>query len=243
MQRRRRRVSTGSGESNASQLLALSLFLMLLAFFIVLNAISDFEETKITPILQSLEQSFAKEIPVRDNNPSVQQSATKSVGEGSVTDKLEALFSSQIPEYESATNSRTGTMHVRLPYDELYNAVMALGQRSSGDAQTGGGGFEKMEGFFLPSLIALIRTEQAGMAYRMDMILNVGDNPPHVKNNNPQFAESRMEAMAQISQRLQNSGLPPKLQSIGLGSGPRETVDLVFRPHVPFDPTEGGYNE
>jgi hypothetical protein len=238
-QRRRRRVSVGSESSNSGQVLALSLFLMLLAFFIVLNAISDFEETRVKPILDSLEKSFAAEtIPPTDTNPSVQESESLSVDEGDVTERLEALFRSQIPTYEAATNKTKGTMHVRLPLDEFKQAVMAVGQRQT-ENKAGKDGQFLLKGFFLPTLIAVIRADKAEMPYRMDMILNVGDNPPHLQNDKPKIAQKHVKDMSTLATKLQNSGLPARLQSIGLGNGPEGTVDLVFRPHVAFDPTEG----
>ena len=56
---RRRRGSAGTAKSVSSQLLGLSLFIMLLAFFIVLNAISNFEESKIKPVMANLSHTFA----------------------------------------------------------------------------------------------------------------------------------------------------------------------------------------
>ncbi len=243
MQRRRRRVNVGSSSSGSDQVLSLSLFLMLLAFFIVLNSISKFEETKIKPLLDSIEQSFSKDFtPPENTNPSVQESETPSVDEGDVTEKLEALFKSQIPNYESASNKTKGTMHVRLPYSEFREAVMAVGQRTPQRTTGTESGQVMLKGFFLPALIALIRTDQTDVAYRMDIILNLGDNPPHLQNNNPQLAERSIKKMGEISKKLENSGLPTKLQSIGFGGGPEDTVDLVFRPHIPYDPT-GGQND
>lgn len=239
MKRRRRRVSVGSESSNADQLLSLSLFLMLLAFFIVLNAISNFEETKVKPILQSLEESFALQQPPEDTNPSVQESKDLSVDEGDITDRLEALFRAQIPQYESATNKSKGVMHVRLPYGDFKDAVMAVGQRENQDVKPDAAGNFKLKAFFLPALIALIRTDKSGVPYHMDMILNVGDDPPHLQNTKPRMAERYIKDMARLAQKLEMSGLPTKQQTIGLGDGPADTVDLVFRPHIPYDPTGG----
>lgn len=240
MKRRRRRVSVGSDKSNSDQLLSLSLFLMLLAFFIVLNAISNFEDTKVKPILQSIEKSFAMRQPPEDTNPSVQESDELSVDEGDITDRLEALFRSQIPQFESAMNKSKGIMHVRLPYDDFRDAVMAVGQRNDTGAQAGASGDFKLKAFFLPALIALIRTDKAGVPYHMDMILNVGDDPPHLQNTKPRIAARHIRDMSRLAQKLEMSGLPTKQQTIGLGDGPEGTVDILFRPYVPYDPTGGG---
>ena len=48
--------------SSGSQVLALGLFIMLLAFFIVLNALSTFDEQLARPVIASLERTFASRI-------------------------------------------------------------------------------------------------------------------------------------------------------------------------------------
>ena len=68
MKHRRRKISGDSGGSSGGQLLAMSLFIMLLAFFIVLNAISNYENSKVKPVLQSIELTFASKITEEGND-------------------------------------------------------------------------------------------------------------------------------------------------------------------------------
>lgn len=236
MKRRRRRIQVESSGNQSEQLLSLSLFIMLLAFFIVLNSISSFEETKVKPIVSSIEQSFAiDETADADQAPSNQESKKASDKEGDTLDKLKALFSSYIPSYDSAANKREGTMYVRLPFADFENAVMAVGGDQA--AQAKAAAQSKMKGFFLPALLAVMRSDQYGTPYRMDMVMNIGENPAVMQNDEPQQAKRAMRRISRLSDRLERAGMPSKLQSIGLGDGPKDTIDLLFRRHVPYDPT------
>ena len=240
---RRRRVSTGTARSMGSQLLGLSLFIMLLAFFIVLNAISAYEETKVRPIIESLGFTFASRIlePQVDERPSVTKDAQPSIHEGDTLDRIQALFNSQLPGHETVKSERKGTMYVKLPFDEFEQAVMAAGQQNALDDQVGAGKF--LKGFFLPTLVALVETENTRRPYRMDILLNMDDNPAHVQNTQPQQLASKVRRLNDIAAKLESAGLPTNLVSIGLQKGETDMVELLFRIHIPFNPAENESDE
>lgn len=239
---RRRRVSTGTEKSMAGQLLGLSLFIMLLAFFIVLNAISTFEENKVKPVMQSLEYTFAAKIRSRNqqtSEPSLRQDETLSTQEGDTLEQLENLFAAQIPNYEAVKNRRLGMMYIQVPYEEFEKAVMAIG---AGPAE-GGDEAPSSSRYFLPTLVGLLKSDQAGAAYRMDMILGTGENPSKLASDSPQQMERVMAGMSRIARRIESAGIPPRLLSAGLQKEEKDMVDLVFRPHIPFNPLGNESNE
>ena len=75
----------------ANQFLGLSLFIMLLSFFIILNAISSFEITKTQPILNSLSMTFASKQTDQQIIPGKVVSQSSQKMEGSALDKIEAF--------------------------------------------------------------------------------------------------------------------------------------------------------
>ena len=80
---------------DTTQLMALSLFILILAFFIVLNSVSDFREEKVLPVLASLEAAFASQLVGEGGLPSVIQQDDELVVDlfsGSVLDDLEVAF-------------------------------------------------------------------------------------------------------------------------------------------------------
>lgn len=236
MRKRRRRSSTGTARTMSSQLLGLSLFVMLLAFFIVLNAISSFEETKVRPIIESLGYTFASRISQQtdDDRPSTREDEDTSLNEGETVDRIKALFNAQLPGHEAVISHRKGTIHIRVPLDDFETAVMALGQRNALDQKQEGAKF--LSGFFLPTLVALVKTDRTGASYRMDMLLNITDNPARLQNQQPKQMAAIMKSMSRIADKIEAAGLPAKLISTGLQQGEPGMVELLFQPHIPYNP-------
>jgi hypothetical protein len=240
---RRRHVSTGTAKSMGSQVLGLSLFIMLLAFFIVLNAISSFDEVKVDPVMESLGYAFASKMsePKIDDHPSVRADEDQSIYEGDTIERIRALFNSQIPSSDIVMSHKKGEMYVRVAYDDLRSAVMAVGQRNALDGATEKQGF--LGGFFLPTLLSLMKADEMGIAYRMDMILTVKENPAELKNQRPQTLRAYVKKIAEVASRIEGSGLSTKLLSAGVDQGEEGFVELYFRPHVPYNPLGDEINE
>lgn len=237
MRNRRRRVSAGTSGGMGSQLLSLSLFVMLLAFFIILNAISNFEQTKVRPVMDSLGYTFASKVsnePV-DEQPSVTEDEDEtSIHEGDTLERMQALFNAQIPGHDTVLSHQKGEMYVKLPFDEFEAAVMAVGQRNLLEQRNEN--VKLLKGFFLPTLVALMKSDGAGKPYRMDMMLNIGENPAALQNQQPKQLAATIAQMGAIAGKIEASGLSPKLISAGLQKGEEGTVELLFRRHVPFNP-------
>lgn len=219
--------------SMSSELMGLSLFVMMLAFFIVLNAISSYEESKLRPVMNSLDSAFTIHSAAEQQNAgtSVTQSEDASVNEGSALERIRALFTSQIPGHKTILNQRRGVMQVEILFADFEEAVMTLDQQDQGDEKA-----KDVKKLFLPMLVALMKTQAAGMSYRMDIVLNIGENPAEMQNRQPQQLAALMKRMAAIAQKIEAAGLPVKLISIGTQKGEEGTVELLFRPHAPFNP-------
>lgn len=228
--RRRRSESTGSGSS--SQLLNLSLFIMLLAFFIVLNALSSYKEFKSKTVIESLETAFSTDVRRQDTSPSLAEDPNKSIRQGAVVDRLDALFKAQISSYEATKSSARGIMHVEMPLEVFSKAVMAVGQEDLNRTAT----TARPKNFFLPTLISILKSNEQGVPYRMDILFNLPDNPARLQNQDPQLVGKIMARAGALSQQLEKSGLQQKLISIGFQEGDEEMVELDFRAHVPFSP-------
>lgn len=236
MLRRRRRRTITPGSDNPSMLMNLSLFIMLLAFFIVLNAISSFVEEKTYPVVQSLQMTFSTQALRPDVAPSMAPDPQESIRDGQTVERIDALFKSQITAFDAVKNESTGTMEVTLPIDVFANSVMAIGQEdllaASPDAPVKG------KKFFLPTLVSILKSDQQGVPYRMDILLHVGDNPAQMQNRDPKALAQVMARASQLTTQLEKAGLAQKLLSIGIDKGDANKVRLLFRPHEPFTPME-----
>lgn len=235
MRSRRRQGSAGTEKGLGSQLLGLSLFVMLLAFFIVINSISSYQDGKIKPVLQSLEYAFASKVAAYDSDrPSTTESEEISLHEGDTLDRLKALFTAQIPSNRITVNKTKGTMHVRVKMEELESAVIAAGQRDISSVPQQERDF--VQNFFLPTLISVVRLEKTAAPYRMDMMLNIDMTPAEMQNKEPQRMMSLIKSISGIAEKVETAGMPRKLVSIGLARGEKDTVDIYFRRHIPYSP-------
>ncbi len=79
--------------SASTQLLSLALFIVILAFFIVLNTISDYREDKVIPVLASLEAAFASQLISAKGLPSETENFEDvDLFAGSALDALDVSF-------------------------------------------------------------------------------------------------------------------------------------------------------
>jgi len=222
-------------------LLSLSLFIMLLAFFIVLNTISSYEEEKVKPVLDSIGATFASKVTEFGNDlPSVTASVEKSLHEGSTLDKLESLFVAQIPAHKAQLNQSSGTMHVELSFDDFERAVIALGGGTRKETPDNVEAAELLEGFFLPALVALMNNNNTGYPYRMDVLVTMDENPALIENQNPQRMITVVKRISRVAQQIEQGGLPEKLMTVGIKQGKAGNVELFFRPHIPYNPLGEG---
>ncbi len=213
----------------ANQFLSLSLFLMLLSFFIVLNAVSEFEDTKTYPVLNSLSLAFKSKIAFIDASPSSEpdQTETEDKKDGDTLEALEGLFNAHIAGFDLKRNRFGTMMHVRLPMGRLENAI----NFDNYDNQNIPAG---RRGAFLPTMITVLRSAQAGQIYRLDMILNIEDDPAEEGIEKTEEFLSALRRITNITQRLETAGLEKKMMSAGLKQGEENMVDMYFYPYEPY---------
>lgn len=217
----------------ANEFLGLSLFIMLLSFFIILNALSDFEETKAAPIMSSLNMAFSAGAIDKDElAPSIESADETSMNEGTTLDKIEGLFGAQVKNFR-VTKNRLGTeMYIRLPREEFEAALGASGQDLFLEEE---GSNPMIEAPFLEMLVDLINTARTSVPYRMDMVLNLGANPAVMRNESPEALDAAMRTVSFYSERLEREGMPIRFISAGLGAGESDIIELMFRRYVPVD--------
>lgn len=233
--RRRRRIATESGGSNTGQMMNLSLFIMLLAFFIVLNSLSSYEELKTEKVKRSIEIAFSKDPDIELSSSSATPDPAEAMREGHTFDRLDALFNAQVASFEAVQSKSQGVMMIELPYKEFEEAVMAVGQKDllrypSRKAIRGN--------FFLPTLASIIRTNIDGAPTRMEILLNSNTNPAELQNLKPDQMDVLVSTASVFSKRLEDRGVPQKLLNIGVQKGDPDMISLVFRKYIPFSPIE-----
>ena len=228
----------------ANQFLGLSLFIMLLSFFIILNAISSFEITKTQPVLNSLSMTFAAKQTTEQIVPGKSKSETTQKREGSALDKLEALFKSQIAGVETKQNRLGTMMFVKMPFKDFQKAMnntLKAPKTSATGLPTGTS--DTMN--FMPVLVSLLET-QRGVTYTMDMSYLTEAEPSVLLRDNGSLFNTANRSISNIAKQLEQAGLPKFQVSAGLKKGEEGMAHLIFRRYEPFSPLgelEGGDEE
>lgn len=216
----------------ANQFLSLSLFIMLLSFFIILNTMASFDEDKSNPVIKSLNVALsAKEIEENIAQSTIPE-VEESLNQGSTIDRVEALFDSNISGFQVQKNRFGNEMYVTLPLEEFERVMLDIGQGNISQ----GGAFGGITGRFIPVLISLLKSEENDMPYRMDILLNIEQNPAQLQNTAPGQAALLIEKSSTFTKILEEAGLPKILMSTGVEKGQKETIGLSFKPYSPYSP-------
>lgn len=204
-----------------NEYLGLSLFVILLSFFIVLNAFSTFEIGKAREVMNSISVTFADENALDVENVNFETINEQAHYKGQALDEIEAFFTATIPGVKARKNRLGTVMVVRVPLDEFRDNLMNSKQ---------GQGFG---GQFAPVLSTLLIGQ---IPYRMDMLLNHEKSPAALQADNSQRVQESIAQVAGFAQKIEEAGLSPKYVASGLGQGPEGTIDLYFRRYLPFVP-------
>ncbi len=103
----------------------LSLQLLLLAFFILLNALSKFEDEKTRRVLESVNDTFNGQVQAV-RNASTYKGAIGSLDDGrSLVAELKQLFTSTLPATRVEQTSRANLFRLELPAAQLFEADSA----------------------------------------------------------------------------------------------------------------------
>lgn len=240
MRRRRKRIVGAESKGFASRMIDLSLFFLLLSFFIVLNSISSYEDNKSKNILESLEYTFATQIVPRGSQHQVEAGVGgSSIYDGDTIDQIQALFRSQLPGDDATVDRVTGILRISVSRDVFEKTVRELGQRvapetfnpSAATANDTAGRFEK---YFLPTLVAMLRSEKQGDPFRIDVMYNIAGNPARIQRVEPQILYTVMNDVNAMARLIKEAGLPDHQIVAGVQEGNPGKVDLYFSRYQPF---------
>lgn len=218
----------------ANQFLALSLFLILLSFFIVMNAVSAFEDMKTYPALNSISIAFSSAPLKQLSAPEDTENPRASLGEGDTFERLNGLFNAHISNFQMSKNRLGTQMYMRLPLAVFENSIDIPYLRTGNPSE---------QGAFLPTLVSLLRSEGNDLPYRMEMFLNIPAEAASYSTENPQDFAQNMRAVSSLAEKLERNGLPKYLVSAGLKKGESGYIELIFMKHKPYNPLESAIAE
>ncbi len=214
----------------ANQFLSLSLFLMLLSFFIVLNSISDFEDNNAVPaVLNSLTLAFSGQTSqITGAGASNILSNYDNKREGDALESIDGLFNAHIAGFKARKNRLGTVLNVSLPIQLFEKAVKDVSfddlSISKDNSQS-----------FISTLITLLRSSEKGQPYRIDMVMNISEDPAILSRDNPESFLGSLKRVSALAETLESNGLPKKMISAGLSKGKEGIIDLYFYRYKPFN--------
>lgn len=192
---------------------SLSLFIILLAFFLVLNSHSEFEETRVGKVLGSVEQTFTARIFDAGPGPSFVADLSKGRGEGFATKDLGEMFRSSIAGVEPYLMPSRGFLSVEITPKDFDSVIKSLATNQ------------------VPSTLAAMITR----------VLGGGDNDvPNLQMEiwidvNASNVRDQLNQADQFIQNVTARGIAPSRLSVGKSSAvTSDKILLMFRPYSPY---------
>ncbi len=200
--------------------LLLCLFIMLLAFFIVIVSHATYRNDKVQEVLQSIDQTFSGRV-FRDNlGPSPMSTPDQGSGTGQELEQLEAMFRARIPGAEIQRIPDRGILSIEMTQDH-FNNVLTQPQTSETASPKQDAG------------LGALLSPSKGQPLQMEIWMYTDKDPASLS------AKDRAARLAQLSawaKKLEDYAVPQGRITIGLQQGDAAKIQLLFRPFVPYAP-------
>jgi len=210
----------GAGRSNMTSLLALKL--LLLAFFILLTALSSRESLKARAVLDSVQDSFGGSLLLSDRNEGPASAAAAQTAEGRLQAALGQLFQNMLPLSGRQETSRGAEVFFELSAGTFF-----------GPGRTA---FQPGRRLLLERLaVALSQAAANGVDFEFQLLHSAGQGAA--------AAELATERTAAMAAELARQGVAPERLTVGLlpqegRTAQASRVRLVLRVLRPAGPPE-----
>lgn len=206
-------------DKGASQPLFLSLFLLLLAFFILLNALSTIEPGRSNKVLESVQRSFQAAFRTPFGDAVLQTDPGQVIGENTRA-AIGTIFREVLPVARVTIEPDGNPIHVSAPVARVYSVAA--------------GGLTPVAEQLAVRLAPLLAAPPDGSVLELDVLFSVpaGDRGAE--------REARGRAVAEVVEQLVGFGIEPGLMTAGLEPGQSDTVRFVFRTRPSSPTVEGG---
>ncbi|MEH6632641.1 MAG: flagellar motor protein MotB [Halopseudomonas aestusnigri] len=191
----------------------LSLKLLLLAFFIMLNAMSSFEEEKARAVLDSVNSTFNGDASQLERQASFENSLGDLDDKAKLVADIERLFESTIPAVEREQGSSQSYLRLRLPVEAMF-----LGEET--DLASG------RELLFKRIAASLKGYADGGGFYEFEFLYGMTRNQTSKSVSN---IEMILKRSGVVAQEIQNAGMPADKIAIGLQPASAGFVYFVIR--------------
>ena len=200
----------GQRQSNSHILALLSLKILLLAFFILLNALASFEEERRSAVVDSVRQAFQGVLPAQLNISAAPAAIDIFEGAENVVEALHQLFGNSLPVVETTESPGTWTLRVDVPVSDLF--------ADGGEALVPDGAET------LRLIAGVLGDERFGApAYHLDLLYGIPGAGSGIEGH-----RAALKRAGALVRELERQGLPPARMSGGLLPSFADKVRFYF---------------
>lgn len=195
-------------DKGASQPLFLSLFLLLLAFFILLNALSTIETGRSDQVLESVQRAFPSSLRAAVGDSLLEGEPGQVIGE-SLRAQIGEVFAQTLPVARITVEPNGNPIYADAPVAQIYAPAI--------------GGLTPAGAAFARRISPLLETPPPGSVLELDVLFQ------SAPGTSPAEREDRARTAANVIEGMIGFGIDPAVLSIGLTPGVSDTVRFVFR--------------
>lgn len=195
-------------DKGASQPLFLALFLLLLAFFILLNVLSTIEPGRSNRVLESVQRAFPSAFRTELGEGVLAADPGQVIGE-STRARIGEIFRQTLPIARVTIEPDGNPIYVEAPTVRVYRP----------DA----GGLTPVGRALAERLAPLLASPPPGSVLELDVLFSAAP-----RDRGP-AREERARAVSDMVDTMVASGIEPSLMAAGLEPGVSDTVRFVFR--------------
>lgn len=208
----------------SSQFLILSLFILLLAFFIALTSGADFDENKTDPVIDSLEKVFPVNRLRGNGVPAFVQQTSDVRGEGDAQvdfDTADAIFSSDSFPFQKRTRRADGAFIVTMTQGELSELLSISAARVTTPMQ---------RQRFFATLSTFLSRKSGRTGHNLNVILSTPEHPSRLAVTKPDELTKLIRRSEDFALGFQKNGISRDNIISGLQKGQNNDVNLIFTP-------------
>lgn len=220
-------LSTNNQTNVGGAFLSLSLFIILLAFFIILTAASNLDEAKTTDVIDSLEQSFASKNAGDDNYPARATGPVKSTGQGSMFDNIEAMLNARFLGVEKRRSFGKNVAYMQIDKAQFKSFMGMTEAQKIGHAERDA---------FFHKLQVVLTSVEGETPYQIHLAVSVNEPAATDVDGQTRTKHDAIKELDLIAQKIVEAGFPKERISIGLADKDSDKITLEFRPYRPVYP-------
>lgn len=193
----------------------LSLYLLLLAFFILLNSISNYEESRAEIAIGSLTATFRTDLPVQVDRMSSSTSTGRFRAAATFRRDVRRLFEETLPLAQFSPVQIGGVFRVTLPVDQLFHA---------GTTRLRLNGRRLLDG-----IADSLNRKEPGLRFEAELLLGTGPRLPDGPASGALLEVQRAGAFARA---LRRRGAPSTSILTGLRRGDPGVAQITFATRI-----------